>query len=331
MTALLSVAAPEQLRFSSDALPPAERFERYRTLYAGGAAAAQMGPDFRAEVTGWRLDRAVLFHRELNDVGHARPVERLASDGFDHFTLTLLLAGAMDVDAGWGWQALRVGEPLLLDMTQPASNRMRDARVVTVSLGRERVAAASSEVDQLHGLTLPAAQAGLLTDYLRSLVARVGDLPASCIPAATQPIGMLLAVALAAGGDALQLPGHADRVRQLIEARLSDPSFNANEAVVASGLSRATLYRLFRRHGGLANYLRRRRLDRVRTALADPLNRRPFADLAHAAGFASESHAARLFHDAFAIRARDFRAAAIARSDDGTPVGRMEYLVEEVR
>lgn len=329
MTPFVTAATPEQLRFSSDALPEAERFARYRTLYARGANAVQTGPAFRAEVTGWRLDRALLFDRELNDVGHQRPADRLAADGFDHFTLTLLVAGVLEVDRGWGWQTIRPGELMLLDMLRPADNRMRGARIITVSLARERVAAASSAVEALNGVVIPPAQAGLLADYLHSLVRRLPGLPASAIPAATQPIGTLLAVVLAAGGEALQLPGHADRVRQLIEARLGDPAFTATSAIAASGLSRATLYRLFQPFGGLALYLRQRRLNRVRAALADPGDTRSFDDIAQDSGFSSASHGNRLFQQAFGIRPGAFRAASHPAGP--APEGRMAYLVDEVR
>ena len=328
MTPLFNAAAPEHLRFSSDAFPETERFERYRTLYARGANAVQTGAAFHAEVTGWRLDRALLFDRRLHDVGHERPAERLSGDGFDHFTLTLLVSGELEVDSGWGWQALAPGAVMLLDMLRPARNRMRQAHVVTTSLARERVEAASGAVDLLGGAVIPPAQAGLLADYLQSLVARLPGLPASTMPAVTQPIGTLLAVALAADGDALQLPGHADRVRQLIEARLDDPAFTATTAIADSGLSRATLYRLFQPFGGLAQYIRRRRLNRVRAALADPLDQRPFGDIARASGFASEAHGHRLFQEAFGTRPGEFRAAA-APSGAGS-VGRMDYLVDEV-
>lgn len=329
MTMPLNGATPEQLRFSSDALLEAERFDRYRTLYARGANAVRTGPAFRAEVTGWRLDRTLLFDRRLNDVGHERPAERLAPDGFDHFTLTLLVSGGMEIDAGWGWQSLQAGELMLLDMLRPASNRMVHAHVITVSLARERIEAASSDVDTLHGMVLPAAQAGLLADYLYALTRRLPGLPASTVPAATQPIATLLAVVLAAGGEALQLPGHADRVRQLVEERLGDPSFTAATAIAASGLSRATLYRLFQPFGGLAVYIRRRRLNRVRAALADPNDARSFAEIALASGFASEGHCNRLFHEAFGARPGEFRMAMMPGGR--SPEGRMAYLIDEVR
>ena len=329
MTLSLNDASPEQLRFSSDALPEGERFERYRTLYARGADATRIGAVFRAEVTGWRLDRALLFDRHLDGVGHERGAARLPGDGFDHFTLTLPLAGTVEIDTGWGWHTLGPGEIMLLDMLRPARNRMTGAHLITVSLARERVEAASGDVDALHGVVLPAEQAGLLADYVQALARRMPGLPASVIPAATQPIATLLAVVLAADGEALQLPGHADRVRQLIDARLGDPSFVAATAIAASGLSRATLYRLFQPFGGLALYIRRRRLNRVRAALADPADGRTFAQIAHASGFASDGHCNRLFQEAFGARPGEFRGAA--RAAGAVPVGRMDHLVDEVR
>lgn len=325
----LNPASAEQLRFCSDAIPEPDRFERYKSLYAHGSDAVLLGPAFRADVTGWRLDRAVLFDRSLHDVGHGRDADRVARDGFDHWTLTMLMSGTLEVNAGWGFRAIAPGELVLLDTAKTMANRLHGARILTLSLARERITAAASNVKALHGVVVPAEQAGLIGDYLLALSTRLAHVPADCIPAVTQPIHTLLAVALAAGGDALLLPGHADRVRQLIEARLGDPAFNAASAVADSGLSRATLYRLFQSFGGLAVYIQRRRLNRVRAALADAADERSFADIAHGAGFGSESHCSRLFQEAYGARPGEFRAANIPAGT--APVGRMEHLVDEVR
>lgn len=337
MTAALSLSSPEQLRFNSEVLPEAERFERYRDLYAPGADAVQYGPDFAAHVRGWRLDRAVLYDRRLHAVGHERSAHQVTRDGFDHFTLTLLVSGTLEVDTGWGFVRLLPGQMILQDTTRPGRNRMTDAHIITTSVARERVQVVVRDLEPLNGLVLPGAQAGLLGDYLQALAHRLPGVPAACIPAVTQPIATLLAVALASGGEALPMPGHADRVRQLIEAQLSDPAFGTAQAVALSGLSRATLYRLFQGQGGLALYIQRRRLNRVRMALADPNEARSFAELAHGAGFASESHCSRLFHETFGSRPGEFRAAALGSEQaavhpvGGGVVGRMEYLQDEVR
>lgn len=319
-----AVLNPEQLRFNSDALPRGERFSRYRDLYAAGADAVETGPAFSADVRAWRLDRAVLYDRRLNDVGHQRPAERLARDGFDHWTLTLLLEGSLQIDAGWGLQPLRPGEIALLDTTRPMANRASHAHFLTVSVARARMQATAGDLDALHGVHLPAEQAGLLGDYLQALARRLPFVPASAVAAVTQPIAVLLAATLTATGEASLLPVQGDQLRQLIERRLDDPAFNAAAAVAQSGLSRATLYRLFQPDGGLAVYIQRRRLNRVRAALADGNDRRSLLDIAQGAGFRTEGQCNRLFREAFGVLPRDFRDGVAAN-------GGMEYLQEEVR
>lgn len=302
----------ERLTFDSDAHPRGERLARYRAVNAGGAEATEAGPEFRATVRRWRLDRAVLHERWLNDVIHEVDPARLG--GLDHFMLTLVRAGRYEVDIGGGFAPVAPGAMVLLDMTRPMRSLAGDAHVVTTSLAREVVTTAAGPADDLHGLVLGEAEAGLLADFLVALVDRVDALPASSALAVTQVLAGLVGMALdqRKGRSSREPAADAERlarVRWMIEQRLAEPRFGPEKVIADTGLSRATLYRLFQPHGGLAAYLRKRRLDRVRVALSDPHERRSLAALAADSGFASESHCSRLFAAAFGVRPGEYRAA----------------------
>ena len=103
----MTVTPLDTLSFDSDAHAPDERFGRYRSLYAGGADAVALGDAVSgavsAYVRAWRLDRAVIFDRRVAGIGHERDEQRVVETGFDHFTVTLLLAGQFEVDAGAGF------------------------------------------------------------------------------------------------------------------------------------------------------------------------------------------------------------------------------------
>lgn len=329
MSALLP-ANLEQLRFDSEPLPETDRFGAYRDFYSFGSDAQRLDGVFRATVQGFRLDRALLYDRTLSGVGHERGVQRVAADAFDHFTLTYVREGSFRIDAAWGeYVAVAPGELVLLDMARPMRNLIPRGRIITMSVARERVAATGAELDALHGLVLPVEAAGLLGDYLVSLTRRLPMLPALAVPAATKPVATLLAIALAGAGAAKPVD-EEERIRRLIDAELPDPRFGPAALVELSGLSRATLYRLFQAQGGLAQVIQRRRLDRVRLALADAADQRPFAAIAQAAGFASDSHCSRLFFDAFGKRPGEYRAFHQPVASPAVPIGRMEYWHDEV-
>jgi AraC-like DNA-binding protein len=304
---------PERLYFDSEALPGAQRLARYCDFNAGGATPVETGADFCAVIERWRLDRAVLHVRRLNDVAHEHDPAANAS-GFDHFMLTLIESGEYEVDWSNGFAVIAPGTLILLDMTRPMRSRARNARLITMSIARELVTTADAR--ELHGLVLAEADAGMLADFLVSLRNRVATLSPAAALAVTQVLAGLLVLALeqrGMGWHAGDLSSGAS-VRRLIERRLSDPEFGPEKLVVESGLSRATLYRLVDGEGGLGAHIRRRRLDRVRMALADPKDPRPFAAIARSAGFRSESQCSHVFLAEFGVRPGSYRAEA-ARAD----------------
>lgn len=90
------------------------------------------------------------------------------------------------------------------------------------------------------------------------------------------------------------------RAIRLIDSRLLDPGLNAAQLAPALGLSRASLYRLFRDQGGVNAYLRERRLQNARETLARRTGRHPtVAEVAQAHGFPNVSYFSRAFRAAF--------------------------------
>ena len=146
--------ASGQFGYDSAALGQRDRFDAYRQLYAPGADVAAIGDDFRVTMTGWRLDRALLYDRRLSGVAHERDDGRVRRDAMEHFTLTLVVAGEFHADGGEGFRRVRPGEVLLMDMTRPARNRAPSAHIVTMSMARERVARLAPSPRRLHGEVL---------------------------------------------------------------------------------------------------------------------------------------------------------------------------------
>jgi len=314
---------PENLSFDTEALPAPERMSRYRALYGIGAEIAQTGPNPRATFRGWRLDRAILYDRRLNDVGHSRAACELHRYGLSHWTATLVLDGRLVFDLGAGERPLGPGDLLFVDTDMPARNDARNAHVATFSVAEDRLEEMVGPLNGLHGLGVGADDARLYGAFVRALLEMLPTLNAAALPAATTALGGLLRASLDAHG---RRDGVASRsrdaerlaqLRALIDARAGDPDFGPEQAVADAGLSRATLYRLLRPHGGLAAFLLGRRLEQLRRLLSDPGEHRSFGAIARAAGFRDERHANRTFLARFGVRADAYRAGvAHAVPDD---------------
>ena len=87
-------------------------------------------------------------------------------------------------------------------------------------------------------------------------------------------------------------------VEEAIDASVAEPPTVAELAALA-GVHASHLLRTFRRHHGttVANYARRRRIERARAAIAT--SGLPLSAIALDAGFADQSHFTRVFRQAF--------------------------------
>lgn len=97
-----------------------------------------------------------------------------------------------------------------------------------------------------------------------------------------------------------------DTARRHIEANLHDPNFRPDDVLRAVGASRATIFRDFAPVGGLARYLRERRLDHAYRALSMSRPQRGVVGtVAEASGFQSTADLSRAFQRRFGLSPTD--------------------------
>ncbi|WP_162233404.1 MULTISPECIES: helix-turn-helix domain-containing protein [unclassified Sphingomonas] len=302
-----------------------------------GADITQIGPFPRATFEAWRLDRALLYDRHLNDIGHGRGELRAGRDGFTHWTVTLLIDGLLQVDLGDGIRDLKPGEIILVDVSRTGRNMMRDAHIATLAIAQDRIEETIGPLSGFHGLVLDADDCRLYADFVRSLLTNLPTMKTSSLPGATSALCTLLKVALESHGlrdpvvDASRDGRRLGQFRILVDGRLGDPGFDAETAIAESGVSRATLYRLLRPHQGLAAFIQTRRLEQIRRALSNPAEQRPFAEIAIDAGFLTESHASRAFLARYGLRPGGYRAAVATAVAEVDPIEQIRLWQQELR
>jgi AraC-like DNA-binding protein len=94
--------------------------------------------------------------------------------------------------------------------------------------------------------------------------------------------------------------------RRYIDENLHEADLSPERVLDASPLSRPTLYRLFEYEGGLAAYIRNRRLAQAADDLRRYLNK-PVVEIAYGLGFTSASDFNRAFRRAFEMSPLEFR------------------------
>lgn len=98
------------------------------------------------------------------------------------------------------------------------------------------------------------------------------------------------------------------RVARYIDRHLDDPDLDVGRVAAALGLSRSSLYRVFKaRHGGVARFILNRRLDLCRDALLAGGSEGTIGDLAARWGFADYGVFSRAFRRRFGVAPRTLR------------------------
>jgi AraC-like DNA-binding protein len=281
--------------FDSAAFAGSQGFDAYRALYQGGSDVTRSGPAFLARLEAQRLGRLVMFDRQLNDVTHARGPDRVRADGFEHFTLQLVLEGRLLVETPEHRVIVGPDQMILFDLTRPQETRAENAHYLTFSVPRDMIEAATLRSFALHGAVL-SARAGLLADLMISLVTRRVAEGDGLTAAAMTMFEHALAAALGADAPVSGSKDNLQRARLVIEQSLSSRGLTPDTIAQATSLSRSALYELFRPWGGVSRYVQTRRAARLRSLLGRSENRaRSIAALSYEAGFAAESHASRVY------------------------------------
>lgn len=247
---------------------------------------------------------------------------RHVAGGTDEVMLYRQEAGTLEGEADGRPFRLEPGDLALFDYARPLVSRTTDFTNLVLTAARGSVPAALLGPD-LHGHVIPGGggPGRLLGTALTGLFEAAGHLRLGEAEAAFAGVlglaaGLVEAARLADAdtAGASEQARHA-AVMAYIDAHHGSPDLDADAVAAHLGLSRATLYRLFKAEGGIQAALLRRRLDHVAGALiADPRARQDLAGLAGRHGFGGLTQLGRSFKARYGMPPSQYAAFA-ARQD----------------
>ncbi|MCJ2125235.1 helix-turn-helix domain-containing protein [Methylobacterium sp. J-077] len=278
--------------------------------------------DFRGRSQVRHLGNAVLCRASASSLRFERPRALVARMGVDHILAHVRVSGRSRIAIDGSERDCGPGDICLFDLSRPLAARSTDYRALTLVLPRPLFGAEAGDLDALHGTVLQGATpfGRLLADHLRALSAHADGFSEREARAAAAAAATLIAAAVPrlSGGDRTgQAPERAPllvAMRRVIEAELATPGLTAEALCGRFGVSRSALYRLFAPMGGVAGYIRQRRLDRAYQELARAGEGRParISEVAYRWHFETPAHFTQAFRDAFGCPPRDVRAQARA-------------------
>lgn len=173
----------------------------------------------------------------------------------------------------------------------------------------------------------------LLVDHLSSVEANLDRFTQNDLPGTKSRIQTMVLDAVTplvdrdGDNDQISQIGLMTRARRFILSNLASPDLTPDALARELAISRTRLYELFETSGGVANYIRRRRLSAAHAMLADPSDARKVGAIALAIGFDSAANFSRAFTQQYGYSPSNVRkqisgddAHSIDQTDNRTQV-----------
>ena len=296
--------------------------ERMSAVYDIRPPSKHVDGPFDASMSRYTIDNLTLFDFRTEPNVAVRSLGRVSTESVRDVTFSVFLEGPPAQFLGGKARSdashiPRVPSILALDMDQPCTVQSFRSRILLLFVPRALVERSFPDAASLHGRWVHATTP-LTRLLIEHVVALRGHIVGLSKEESHQSFLTAVELILAAFGREAGLAGNAraalraavyGQVRRHVETHLRDPDLSPERVLASLHLSRASVYRLFEHEGGLAAYIRNRRL---RTA-ADELVRFPHRgvqDVASGLGFNDASSFTRAFRRAFDIAPRELHEYA---------------------
>ena len=296
--------------------------ERMSPVYDIRPSSKQVDGTFDASLSRYTIDNLTLFDFRTAPNLAVRSLGRVSTESIRDVSFSVFLAGPPGQFLG-GKPRLdaphtpQVPSILALDMDQPCTVRSFHGRILLLFVPRVLVERSFPDAASLHGRWVHATtpMTRILIDHLVALRRQIVGLSREQARQSFLTAVELLVAAfsrqagLSGNGRAAVRAAVYGQVRRYVESNLHDPDLSPDGVLASLHLSRASVYRMFEHEGGLAAYIRNRRLR----VAADELVRFPHMevqDIASGLGFNDASSFTRAFRRAFEIAPRELREYA---------------------
>ena len=252
-----------------------------------------------------------------NTVSRTKAIIR--NNSVDHWAITLSRHSVSDIATrGLSFEAppntpyiLSFGEELSI------SRRGQDERIQLI-LARDSFQSIAPLLDAARGRVLNTPPARMLADYILMLDHNVPILEDETAAHLRNAVEAMLAACLAPAAEVVAVARDQikltlmERVRQAVRRNLRSPSLGPDKLCREAATSRSQLYRLLEDEGGVANYIRRRRLSESFSMLCDVTNNLTISRVAELMCFADASSFSRAFRREFGMSPSDVRLSSSA-------------------
>ncbi|KAB2670395.1 helix-turn-helix transcriptional regulator [Ochrobactrum sp. LMG 5442] len=298
------------LQFGTAELPKSQQFPAWQehmapVLDCRLPDGADIQNGFIVQQTVWNLGGMLVVQETVPAYGYERSPQKIRFSPIDHWRIAFLRSGRTwtEVDGH-----VAQNEPGMMEVRSLGRPfRGRSLAVTTISL----VIPVDLFFDQgglppaSNNAVIGGHRVSLLLDYLSSVEANLERFTHDDLAVVKVRLQEMVFDAVTAlvdrteSKDQLSQVGLMTRARRFIQNNISSPVLNIDSLCKELAISRTRLYELFEVTGGVANYIRRRRLLTAHAMLADPTGSQKIADIGLAIGIESSANFSRTFTQYF--------------------------------
>jgi AraC-like DNA-binding protein len=306
------------IHFDTADLPETERFERWRTavpVYEVSQDPGVAPESFQALVDAWFLGEMVVSTNQLPALRFHRTRAKAEADGSDQLSVIMLRRGTWTGELDGCPMSAGPGQIVMFDLTRPTDVFSRENSNITLRIARGPIVAATPGID-LHGFMFEGPIGRVLADHMMLLVRRLPELPqieaAAVVNATVGLIASCIASSKVAQEDLpLREIQTRHRVFRYVDENIGKPDLTAAKIGKQLGMSRSVLYRAFEPLGGIAQYVRARRLEAAHVQLENTNVASRISDIARTFGFSSDTQFSRAFRTRYGYNPRRARSGKI--------------------
>lgn len=306
--------------FCTNSFPPSLRTEAWRDrvslLWDCLPSTSTERPNFIEGTLRSTVISSMLAVRANYSTMFCRRDEKiLAHSEIDHYLIHIYSSGE-HIGNFEGRESIgRSGDIRIIDLSKPFSSNVASGKTISLMVPRTLLASTLERFD-VHGVILKPTDP--VIRLLRNLILGINAPNFSVTPeqgvAIEESVSNLLRASLSAG---LGIPREylgitsvlREEVSRFISVHLANPDLGPEMLTRHFRLSRAHLYRMFEGAGGVARFIRTKRLDAAYRSLLNPAMRHQnITQIAYGNGFANNNQFLRAFRARFGVAPSDVRS-----------------------
>lgn len=286
------------LHFNTEGIRHEEQFDAWRNFNGALADLDPITPrsqGFRASADSYHFGSLQLTSFQLSPMSFRYTTETIRRSGLDHWCITAVTRGPLGYKSEDTELNIPAGELILHSFARPFSGVMAETNSSSMFLSRDDFWDIAGHLDKATHQLIRGPVALILQDFLVSLANRASELTVPEASAVGDAFGQLLRAMIVNSPGALeaaQAPIAAvqfDKARRYINANLHSPNLSPDQICANIGISRRQLYYLFEEQGGVATYVRNRRLAACYAALSKSSDGKLVSSIAYEYGFTNPS------------------------------------------